>query len=365
MGSEYYSILGVSKNAPIEEIKKKYKRLAMENHPDKGGNEDKFKAINEAYGVLSDPEKRDIYNKFGKEGLEAGGRPQPPHMDIFNAMFGGGGGRHRRRTKSNDVIRNIDVSLEDIFSGIKKKISIERTVIDKSKVINCDVCRGSGTVTQVMRMGPMVTQTTQPCPKCHGRGSCVPQSATSTIKEILDMNIPKGCPNGHKIIFHGKTSMEMGLDPGDIIFVVNYKNNNRFKIDDNNVLDLNCKVNINLYEALTGFTYRLKHLDNTFIEFSYNDVTVPKMIHTIRGEGLCYNNTYGDLHVMFEVHFPERINNINGNLENILNQTKRKQDNIDMTKLRKVSLTKYIKIKNQKREETSHHQHDAPECVQQ
>ena len=145
--SKFYDILGVSKTADAAEIKKAYRKAAIKNHPDKGGDPEKFKEVTGAYEVLSDPEKREIYDQYGEEGLKegmgGGGGGSP--FDIFEAMFGGnpfgpgGGGRssRSRQRKGEDVVHGLKVSLEDLYNGVTKKLSLAKNVL-------CPKCDGKG-----------------------------------------------------------------------------------------------------------------------------------------------------------------------------------------------------------------------------
>jgi DnaJ family protein A protein 2 len=142
--TKYYEILGVPKSASQDDLKKAYRKAAIKNHPDKGGDPEKFKELAQAYEVLSDPEKREIYDQYGedalKEGMGGGGAHVDP-FDIFSSFFGpsfgGGGGssRGRRQRRGEDVVHPLKVSLEDLYNGTSKKLSLSRSVI-------CLKCKG-------------------------------------------------------------------------------------------------------------------------------------------------------------------------------------------------------------------------------
>lgn len=137
--TRYYEILGVSKSASPDDLKKAYKKAAIKNHPDKGGDPEKFKELAQAYEVLSDPEKREIYDQYGedalKEGMGGGGGGGHDPFDIFSSFFGGspfgGGGssRGRRQRRGEDVVHALKVSLEDLYLGTSKKLSLSRNVL--------------------------------------------------------------------------------------------------------------------------------------------------------------------------------------------------------------------------------------------
>lgn len=149
--TKYYETLGVSKSASQDELKKAYRKAAIKNHPDKGGDPEKFKELSQAYEVLSDPEKRELYDQYGedalKEGMGGGGGGHNP-FDIFESFFGGGGspfgdsfaggsgrGGGRRQRRGEDVVHPLKVSLEDLYNGTSKKLSLSRNVL-------CSKCKG-------------------------------------------------------------------------------------------------------------------------------------------------------------------------------------------------------------------------------
>eukprot|EP00898_Chlorokybus_atmophyticus_P009069 jgi/Chlat1/9163/Chrsp97S00710 len=148
--TKFYDVLGVSKDVTPDELKKAYKKLAIKFHPDKGGDPEKFKEISHAYEVLSDPEKREIYDQYGeealKEGMGGGGGFHNP-MDIFDTLFGGGfgGGSRRQRgpRKGEDVVHALKVSLEDLYKGTSRKLSLTKNVI-------CDRCSGKGSKSEAL-----------------------------------------------------------------------------------------------------------------------------------------------------------------------------------------------------------------------
>lgn len=364
MNSEYYDILEIKRDSNQESIKKAYRKMAMKNHPDKGGDEQTFKSINEAYSVLSDPEKKNVYDRFGKDGLEQRGGGGVDPNDIFNSMFAGQGhpffGRQqpKKNNRSQDVKNNIQVQLNDIFKGVTKHITIERTVLDESKVIKCKQCDGQGMVTQRIQMGPMISQTTQPCGNCRGGGVFINKSHVKQSKENITLTIPPGCPENHEIRIHGKTNMEPGKTPGDLIFTVKYMKHNVFSVHSNGI-DLQCYISINLNEALNGFKYSLQHLDDSFIEFEHTDILSPNTTMSIIGEGL----QGGNLHVKFDIIFPKSLSSPSGTLEEILGQQIRTVN----SNSRKVHIKPYTETKKnkQKQHRKQQQQPGDVECNQQ
>jgi len=319
---EYYDILGVAKDATPAQIKKAYRKLAIKNHPDKGGDPEKFKKISVAYDTLSDPEKKELYDKYGKEGVEQGGGGARNADDIFSMFFGGGGGGGRRERgprKGKDVVHPLKVSLDDIYNGKVVKISVNRQRMkypkgmdSASAIRTCDACDGRGFVVQIRRMGPMIQQVQQPCTKCGGTGKIVAKGVKQ-VKErkILEVPIDKGVKNGKKIKFDGESDEHPGLMPGDVIFVVQEKAHPIFK---RKGADMLMQKEINICEALCGTKFLVKQLDGRelLISTEPGKVIKPGEIMCIDDEGLPYEGnpyTKGKLFIHFEVKFP-----VNGSL---------------------------------------------------
>lgn len=203
--TKFYEQLGVEKTASATEIKKAYRKLAMKNHPDKGGDPEVFKEITRAYEVLSDEDKRSRYDRFGEDGLEGGGGGDAG--DVFAQFFGGGGGRGGGgrgggKKKAKDIVKKISISMADAYKGLTKKFNVARTFVDKSKpVMECDSCDEKGVKVQVIRMGPMIQQMQTTCDKCGGSGRLF---QTKSAKELLEVPIPPGCPDGYKVRLNEK-----------------------------------------------------------------------------------------------------------------------------------------------------------------
>merc|ERR1712159_261327 len=250
-----YKLLGVEKSSSEAEIKKAYKKLAMKHHPDKGGDPEKFKEMTAAQAVLTDPDKRKRYDQGGMEAVEGGGGGGGD--DLMDMMFGGGrGGRNRGPKKGQDVVRPLQVSLEDLYMGVTKKLRITRQTIDKEKgVKKCSTCGGQGVVVRTIRMGPMIQQMQQPCSACEGQGYTYDMTRTT---EVLEVNVQKGAPDGHKIVFHNKADEIPDGDAGDVVFVLKEKPHDLFY---RHGADLYIKKKINLVEALCGFCMEIPKLD--------------------------------------------------------------------------------------------------------
>ena len=312
MGRDYYADLGVSKTASEAELKKAYRKLAMKWHPDKNKDnlkvaEEKFKKISEAYDVLSDKEKRKVYDRFGEDGLKngAGGFPggfpgganfnfrRPEDIfsevfgaqfgggqgggmeDIFGAMFGGAGGgagpsgfggfgghpgmhRQRSKVKPRATMNNIPFSLEDLYKGVTKKYKITRTV--------------------------------------HGQQQ----------QETVTVDVRPGWKKGTKVTFEGKGDHAQGQLPADVVFVIDEKPHAHFKREGN---DLVYDQDIGLSQALCGFAMSIPTLDGRALRVSVGEVVSPGYQKVVSGEGMPYKGGQlkGDMRIRFNIRFPSRL----------------------------------------------------------
>ncbi|KAK0410663.1 hypothetical protein QR680_005260 [Steinernema hermaphroditum] len=334
-----YDALGVRPDASDDEIKKAYRKLAKEYHPDKNPNHgDKFKEISAAYEILSDPDKRETYDAHGLEGMNGG--EGFSGADLFSNLFGGGGGGHPfasffgggggggrpRRRKGQDTVHALKISLEEAYKGKTSKLQL-------SKKIVCDTCKGSGSKNgssqtctgcrgqgrkMVMRqIGPgMVQQMVTTCDVCHGEGTMVPEkdkckacSGNKTIqtKKVLEVNIRRGVNNNEKIVFAREGDQEPGVEPGDVIIVIQTKEHELFERKGEN---LYMEKTITLNEALTGFQFVIKHLDgrDVIVTGKPGDIIEPDSVRGILDEGMPIPSApdqRGILFVKFDVKFPE------------------------------------------------------------
>ncbi|MDD2730531.1 MAG: molecular chaperone DnaJ [Candidatus Portnoybacteria bacterium] len=271
MSKDYYKILGISKSASPDEIKRAYRRLAQEHHPDKGGDQQKFKEINEAYQVLSDPQKKSQYDRFGTtfkqaqagggfEGFEGfrdfssyadafnfGRGDSFGFEDIFEGVFGGRAQRASRRAeRGGDIGVDVEFSLEDAYKGIEREINLYKRVVcpecggsgvqSGSKLKECPVCRGRGQVEKRSGGGFFTFSQTIVCPDCHGRGKkpekiclkCGGDGRTK-INKTLRFKIPAGIQDGQVISLAGQGEAgEYGATAGDLYVTVHIKPDPRF-----------------------------------------------------------------------------------------------------------------------------------------
>jgi molecular chaperone DnaJ len=260
---DYYEILGVGKTASADEIKKAFRRAAVEHHPDKGGDEAKFKEINEAYEVLKDSAKRQRYDQFGHAGVggNGGGNPfsgfggQGQNVnfdfgdmglgDIFNSFFGGGGGGRQRQARGRDVEVAVDVTFEQAVFGTEVDMSLDledtcehckgKTVEPGHELKTCDECGGSGQVTRVMRTVFGNIQQATICPKCKGAGK-VPEKVctvchgkgTQRKKTDIGLKIPAGIDDGATIRLREHGEAVANGPKGDLYVHVRVKPHKKF-----------------------------------------------------------------------------------------------------------------------------------------
>uniref|UniRef100_A0A1D1Y5J2 DnaJ 2 n=2 Tax=Anthurium amnicola TaxID=1678845 RepID=A0A1D1Y5J2_9ARAE len=332
--TKYYEVLGVSKEANQDELKRAYKKAAFKYHPDKGGNSERFKEVSQAYEVLNDPEKREVYDKYGEDGLKEGmgsGGPFHNPFDIFESFFGGSsfGGdssRVRRQKQGDDVVHSLKVSLEDLYNGTSKKLSMSRNVIcskckgkgSKSGASGtCYGCRGSGfkVSTRHIALG-MFQQMKHVCNACRGSGEVISEKDKCSQckggkivleKRVLEVHVEKGMQHGQKIVFNGQADQAPDTITGDIVFVLQFKDHPKFK---RKFDDLYVEHTLSLTEALCGFQFVLTHLDGRqlLIKSNPGEVIKPGQYKAINDEGMPqYQRPImrGRLCIHFNVDFPD------------------------------------------------------------
>lgn len=309
-GKSYYDILQVPRGASDEQIKRAYRKLALKYHPDKNqGNEEanrKFAEISNAYEVLSDGEKREIYDKYGEEGLKQfaanggrGGGMGVNIQDIFGQFFGGGSMEEEEKiVKGDDVIVELEASLEDLYMGGSVKVWREKNVIKPAPGKRKCNCRNEVYHRQI---GPGMFQqmTEQVCEQC-------PNVKYEREGYFVTVDIEKGMQDGQEVVFYEDGEPIIDGEPGDLKFRIRTAPHDRFRRDGN---DLHLTVNISLVEALVGFEKSIKHLDDHDIDIGSKGITKPKEVRKIKGEGMPvhFSTKKGDLYVTFEVIFPESL----------------------------------------------------------
>ena len=318
---DYYDILGVSKEASQDEIKKSYRKVAMKYHPDKNPGdsaaEDKFKEAASAYSVLSDLDKKQQYDQFGHDAFSgAAGQGFSGGInveDIFNSVFGGGGGfgdifggGMGSQARSNHGATNLKVSigltLEEICKGTKKTIKIKRwEVSSNNEKKECSQCNGSGEVKRVQRsfLGQIVN--VQQCKNCDGLGFI---GGRDRVTASININIPPGLSNGIKIPGEGNQAV-IGNDKGDIIVYFEEKAHDLFSRDDHNIY-VDCWINLS--QATLGSKIEVPTLHGK-VKLKIPKLTKSGVIMRLKEKGLPMTNRYrnGDQFVRINILTPDNL----------------------------------------------------------
>eukprot|EP00246_Nothoceros_aenigmaticus_P008353 TRINITY_DN22978_c0_g1_i1.p1 TRINITY_DN22978_c0_g1~~TRINITY_DN22978_c0_g1_i1.p1 ORF type:complete len:354 (-),score=79.88 TRINITY_DN22978_c0_g1_i1:265-1326(-) len=310
-----YDVLQVSKSASDDQIKRAYRRLALQYHPDKNPGEEatkKFAEINNAYEVLVDKEKRQIYDQYGEEGLkqhqQQGGRGGGNFAgDIFSQFFSGSGMRfgfgneeeeEEGTPRGNDVVVELYATLEDLYIGSTHRVWREKNVVKPAPGKRQCNCKNQVFHRQI---GPgMFQQYTQPvCDEC-------PNVKFDREGGFVTVDVEKGMRDGQEITFYEDGEPIIDGDPGDLKFVIRTSPHKTFRRDGNN---LQISVTISLLDALVGFEKQIKHLDDHGVSIGTKGVTRPKEVKRFKSEGMpVYESVKkGDLFVTFEVDFPASL----------------------------------------------------------
>jgi len=340
---DYYEVLEVSRSCSGAELKKSYRKLAMKFHPDRNPDdkeaEDQFKVVNEAYQVLSDEEKRSIYDRYGKAGLEGqgmgrggfgGGANMDDVMDMFNSMFGGGGsggfggfggGRSRRDPGQKFALDfEIELSLEfqeAVFGCTKEvdmtyKVSCEPcqgTGAKDAKLESCETCGGQGQV--LMRQGPM--QFAQTCPTCQGQGQKVKDPCVScegkgfhVEDDTVTITIPAGVDSGQRLRAQGYGNEGKGDQRGDMFITFAVKEDEHFV---RNGTDIYIEVPVFFTKSLLGETISIPTLDGE-LDLHLNKGTTDKEQYVFPDEGVVdvYSGVKGRLVAQIKLILPKKTN---------------------------------------------------------
>jgi len=376
---EYYEILNINKNASSSEIKKAYRKLALIHHPDKGGNPEIFKKINDAYEILSDTKKKEIYDRFGKSGLEQ----TASNATTFNPFD-----LHQMNNPINKlhVVHQSNIGLDELYSGTFKKLNITRKRKcqkcnglggEKQFVKECGKCNGNGIIIQHIQIMPGVSQQVQiSCPECDGCGNIIQNKYKCdeckgkkliNMTKMFKIDIEKGMKHGDEIKIYGEGQENEKGDKGDIILVINQIQD---KIFQRNGDDLIIKKDISLYEALCGVNLIINTIDGRQIRIitSKGDVIIPNSYKKIKGEGMPIRNevfSKGDLIIHFQVVFPKK-NTITEDGINILKSILQNNIFVDTdSNIEKHTLMDFdIDTYNQSKQKNNNHQHQQ-QCQQQ
>jgi molecular chaperone DnaJ len=328
---DYYEILGVSKSASAEEIKKAYRKLAIQFHPDKNPDnpeaEEKFKEAAEAYEVLSNADKRARYDQFGHQGLGGNGGYGGAGMNMedifsqFGDIFGGGGfgsffggsGGGRRTKKGTNLRVKLKLNLQEIANGVEKKIKVKRHVVAAGVSFkSCSTCHGSGQVKKVVNtmLGQMVSAST--CAVCGGSGQIVdkkPAEADSrgliVKEEVISINIPGGVGEGMQLSMSGKGNEIPGGIPGDLLIVIEESEDNVLQREGNNVI---YDLHVSFIDAALGATLEVPTIDGK-VKIKIDPGTQSGKMLRLKGKGIKDINGYhrGDQLIMVNVWTPTEL----------------------------------------------------------
>ncbi len=340
---DYYEVLGVSRDAAADVIKKAYRKMAIKYHPDKNPDnkeaEDKFKEAAEAYEVLSDPDKRAKYDRFGVDGLRGGGSGfQEMNMDdifsqfgdIFGSAFGGfggfgggQGGRHKTVNKGSNLRVKVKLSLEDILSGVEKRIKVTKYIYcpkcngtgakNGTAFHTCSTCHGTGQVTRVTNTFLGQMQTASTCPTCGGEGKVITDKCTTCFgngvikgEEIITLNIPAGVSEGMQLSVSGKgNAAARGGINGDLIVVIEEEKHPHLQRDGENLI---YELYLSFPEAALGTSIEVPTLEGK-AKIKIEAGTQSGKILRLKNKGLPTLNRYGrgDLLVSISVWVPRTL----------------------------------------------------------
>ncbi len=309
---DYYTILGISRSASEQEMKKAYRKLTTKYHPDKNQGDqsaqEKFIQITKAYETLSDPEKRKIYDIYGEEGLSR-----------ENQLS------ERGRQRGQNANAEIEVELEDLYNGSTKQFSITKNVVCKEchgtggKLGNtqqCPKCKGRGQVVEQMNTGMGFSfQVQNTCNRCSGKGVVFKETCpicrgkrVKREEKTLTIEIEKGMKHKENVVFRGEAEQHPDYSPGDLIITLNQRPHNFFTERKNN--DLYANISLNLKEALLGYDKSFRHLDGRNVKISKTTTTQPFEVRMMDGEGMPqhkFPSTKGKLYLKQIINLPTSL----------------------------------------------------------
>lgn len=341
MAKDYYATLGVAKGASADDLKKAYRKLAMELHPDRNpGNseaEKRFKEINQAYDILKDPEKRQLYDRFGAQAFEGGAGPQGPRggarggaqgfgafADIFDQMFGdfaGQRGGAQSQAHGADLRYNMTISLEEAFAGKQTNVRIPGTAACEvckgsgaeagSKPVTCATCQGRGRV----RASQGFFTVERACPTCGGEGRTIDKPCRACRGEgrvhkekTLQVSIPPGVEDGTRIRLAGEGETGYrGAPPGDLYIFLSVQPHPFFQREG---ADLFCRVPIPLTTAALGGQIEVPAIEGGRLKVQVTEGTQSGHRVRLKGKGMSVlrASRRGDLYVEMAVETPVKLN---------------------------------------------------------
>ncbi|KAH9972782.1 hypothetical protein BGW80DRAFT_1505223 [Lactifluus volemus] len=323
--ADLYKVLDLDRSASEQDIKKAYKRLSRKYHPDKNQDpeaEGRFVEVAHAYEILSDPTKRQIFDRHGEEGLKAheGGQHKYANpFDMFSQFFGGGFQAQDQVRRGPTSVSEFEVSLADVYKGASIDFMIKKSVLcdhcrgsgaaSDGDIHSCSECGGSGVRVVKQQIFPgMYAQSQVTCNACGGRGRVVVRQCTACGgHKVLEhtahftLEVPRGAPEGHEVIYEGEGDESPDWEPGDSAESGAWRRKES---------SLYWKETIGVDEALLGFTRNLTHLDGHDVPLVRKGVTQPGFVQTIKGEGMPHferPSTFGDLFVEYNVVLPTEL----------------------------------------------------------
>ena len=344
---DYYEVLGVQKGCSDDELKKAYRQMAKKYHPDLNPGdktaEEKFKEVNEAYEVLSDPQKRSRYDQFGHAGVDPsygggadpfggaggfGGFDMGDIGDIFGEFFGGGFGSSRRSNpnaprRGSDIRVQVTISFFEACAGVKKRISVARSescsackgtgAENGTAMKTCPDCGGTGQVRVQQRTPFGMISSQRPCDKCGGRGKiiektcpvCGGRGATSSTKTV-EVQIPAGIDDGQTLSLRGQGNAGANGGPaGDLLVLVSVRPDSLFTRKD---YDIYCEIPVSFYQAVTGDELTVPTIDGN-VKYNLPEGTQPGTVFRLRGKGVQRLNGRGrgDQYVTVTVEVPKNL----------------------------------------------------------
>jgi DnaJ-class molecular chaperone len=347
MPRPHYITLGINENATQDQIKKSYRKLAMKWHPDKNPDnkedaEDRFKEISKAYQVLSDETLRDKYDKYGEEGLNSSPGADIDPFDIFrqagfsfglNNMFSPFQQQQQQRppqqVKGPDHHKEIPILLDDLYQG--KVLRINLTKQNKCSncngvgtptsdgLMNCKSCDGKGFVIYRQRMGPMITQSQQPCRNCNQEGKIIRDDARCQIcngtrrtqnTDRIDIDIQRGMRNKDTVVVPNSADWQHPYkEAGNLVLIIKEippQNECQLKRQGDNLV---LNMDISLEEALCGTEILIPHLAQRYLKIRHTQIIKPNMPMVIKNEGMPIHKTEkkGDLVIYFNIIFPNEL----------------------------------------------------------
>ena len=337
--TDYYKILEINKDATESDIKKAYRKLAIKYHPDKNPNnkeaEEKFKEINEAYQILSNPEERKKYDLYGKNYNNNNNQNKGwTAEEIFKSFFEFNNlfNNQQQQRKPKTIYKEVIFNLEDFYNGITKKYKINRFIICREcnntgykdkQIHNCQYCNGTGKIIKTIQKNLFIQQFTTQCLKCKGTGInnnyelCPICKGKKIIDDVININLSINSNNfNNEHIIFKNIGNEYNLNEyDDIIFILRCNKHQYYNRQGNNLI---ITMNITLKEALFGFNKIITRLNNTDLIITNTKILKPNDILTIKGEGI---NKNGDLLININIKFPDKIeDNLKSDLINVLNK---------------------------------------------